>query len=86
MLHCVRNLISWTFVFSAPLTLLIFRCSFHACIYIARQLDRVSVVTANVGFFTVDIVALFDQSYVALGNKPEPLQLLYNVHVRIVYA
>ncbi len=86
MLHCVRNFISWTFVFSAPLTLLIFRCSFHACMHIARQLDRVSIVTANVVLYTVDIIALFDQSYVTLDNKPELLHLLYNVHVRIVYA
>jgi len=50
------------------------------------NLDRVSVVTANVGLYTVDIIALFDQSYVTLGNKPEPLEYLYNVHVRIVYA
>lgn len=54
--------------------------------HIARQLDRVSIVTANVVLYTVDIIALFDQSYVTLDNKPELLHLLYNVHVRIVYA
>lgn len=81
MLCCVCNLISWTFVLSAPMTLLIFKRSIHA---IARQLDRVSFVIANLRLYTVSIIVLFDQSYVILGHKPKRLRLVYNVHVCIV--